>query len=285
MRPLEAGLAGLLITWTQLWAAVEAQVLLSEVMADPAGSESHDEFVELHNPSADQVVDLSAWRLGDGDELDRIVDAGQGTRLLPGGFAVVVDGSYAGHSNAYDSVRVWAIIVTIDDNAFGRGGWSNSEPERVLLFHPEGDTADGFSYDPAAGTLGHSWERAAGSGSAWSPSLLPGGTPGLPNSVDQTPAPQGVVEVEVSPDPFTERLDILCRVPEAPARLEVTVFDAEGVRVVRLMDWEPVPRESRLVWDGLDAGGRQVAPGLYVILVRSSASGRVAQRKTVVARR
>ena len=55
------------------------QILLSEVMADPAGSEHHDEFAEVLNTSHTDTLDLSGWRLGDSDELDRIVSWGGST--------------------------------------------------------------------------------------------------------------------------------------------------------------------------------------------------------------
>ena len=40
------------------------QILLSEVMADPAGSEHHDEFVEVLNTGHTDTLDLSGWRVG-----------------------------------------------------------------------------------------------------------------------------------------------------------------------------------------------------------------------------
>ncbi len=76
------------------------------------------------NTSHTDTLDLSGWRLGDSDELDRIVDAGEGPRLAPRAIAVVFDGSYPSASTTYASVRESARIVTIGDKAFGRGGWS-----------------------------------------------------------------------------------------------------------------------------------------------------------------
>ena len=147
----------LAVLWCQAPPA-QARVILSEVLADPAGSEHHEEFVELRNTGAESV-DLAGWRLGDAQELDALVDAGSGTRLAAGAFAVVVDGSYRGNSAAYDSVQRWAGILTIEDRSFGRAGWSNSAPETVLLRDARGAVADSFTYDPSAGTAGHSWER------------------------------------------------------------------------------------------------------------------------------
>jgi hypothetical protein len=124
-------------------------------MSDPAGSEHHDEFVEVWNASQTESLDLSGWFLGDGEEVDRIVTTGAGTAVGPGGLALVLDGSYAGASTTYDSVRESARIVTIEDRAFGQSGWSNSAHERVILMNAVGDTVDLFSYDPTASQATH----------------------------------------------------------------------------------------------------------------------------------
>ena len=281
-RPFLAAALLASLGW-QAWPA-HSQVILSEVMADPAGSEHHEEFVELQNTGADSV-DLSGWRLGDAEELDAIVDAGSGTRLAPGEFALVLDGSYGGNSAAYDSVRRWAGILTIEDRSFGRAGWSNSTPEVVLLRDARGGVADSFTYDPSEGIAGHSWERRDGEPPVWQASYLAGGTPGRANSVNRPAAAGGRIEIEAQPDPFGDRLELLCRLPAAPALLAVTVFDAEGRRVARLSHWRPAAIETRLAWDGRDARGRPVAPGLYVVFVQSSAGGRVVSGKRVVTRR
>lgn len=265
-------------------AEARARVILSEVLADPAGSEHHEEFVELRNEGP-APVDLAGWRIGDADELDAVVDAGSGTRLAPGEFALVVDGSYDGNSTAYDSVRIRAVILTIEDRSFGRAGWSNSSAELVLLRDSRGAVADSFTYDPSEGIAGHSWERRRGERPDWQVSHLAGGTPGRANSVDLPAAAPGRIEIEADPDPFDEGVELVCRLPAAPALLAVTVFDAEGRRVARLSEWRPAALETRLAWDGLDARGRSVAPGLYVVFAQSSAGGRVVAGKRVLTRR
>lgn len=264
-------------------APVGAQAVLSEVMSDPVGSEHHDEFVEVWNPSETDSLDLTGWLLGDGRELDRIVPSGDGTMLAPGGFALILDGSYAGASTTYDSVRESARIVTIEDRAFGQSGWSNSVHEQVVLINDVGDTVDVFSYDPTMGRPGHSWERRR-SDAGWQLSLRIGGTPGHQNSADQIPAPNGGIVLELSPDPFTERLRIVCYLPFAPALLSVAIYDAEGDLVRRLRDWEPAAFEETVEWDGRKQDGQPSAPGLYVLSVRASANGRIVHEKTVVAR-
>lgn len=263
-------------------ASAAAQVHLSEVMADPATDEHHDEFVELWNAGPD-TVDLASWSLGDADELDGIVDAGEGTRLAPGEAALVLDGSYDGASTAYESVRGSVRILTIEDRAFGRSGWSNGVPEEVRLVDPSGHVHDRMRYDPADGRPGHSWERRHAD-STWHLSWRSGGTPGRPNSIDQTPAPTGQIDLDVSPDPFVEVLRIHCVLPAAPALLSVGIYDADGRRVARLRDWDAAGLEEVITWDGHDDDARRCPPGLYVVSVRSSAGGRIVSARSVVAR-
>ena len=100
------------------------QVVLNEVMYDPDGSEHHDEFVELKNLSVDEAVNLRGWSVGDGEELDSLLDAGDGLTLGPGQLGLVLDGSYFGNSTAYEHVPTDAILLTINDRAFGKMGWS-----------------------------------------------------------------------------------------------------------------------------------------------------------------
>lgn len=59
-------------------------VVINEIMYSPISGESDDEYVELHNRSANEV-DLSDWRFTSGIDF-KIPD---GTRLGPGGYVVV----------------------------------------------------------------------------------------------------------------------------------------------------------------------------------------------------
>jgi hypothetical protein len=156
-------------------------------MFDPATSEAHDEYVEIFNLSATDSVDLTGWAIGDSIELDKIVDAGWGMTLGPRQFAVILDGSYFGNSSTYDGViPAEALIVKIDDSAFGSGGWSNSLPERVILTNARGDTVSRYRYT-LGNPQGYSDEKIdleAGDAPAnWANSRVLGGTPGAPNSV------------------------------------------------------------------------------------------------------
>jgi hypothetical protein len=165
--------------------AVRAQVVLSEVMFDPSGSEFYDEFIELQNLGP-EPVDLAGWRVGDGVETDALRPVGTGTVLRAGAFALVLDSGYGEHSSRYDPLPDGVLLLTIEDAAFGRGGLSNAEPEAVVLVSASGDTVARMTYTPgnAPGRSEEKVDPGAGDGAAnWMDARWDGGTPGRLNSV------------------------------------------------------------------------------------------------------
>lgn len=166
-----------------------AQVVISEVMFDPAGPENTDEFVELYNVSPTDTVRLEGWSLGDGTGSDALSDAGagSGTALGPRAYAVVLDPDYFAASTAYDSlIPETALVLSVSGATLGSAGLSNSKPETVTLFRPDGGIEDSVSY--STGNIpGHSDERidpdGPGEPGNWADSRLPLGSPGFRNSV------------------------------------------------------------------------------------------------------
>ncbi len=163
-----------------------AQVVFSEIMFDVPGADYDDEFVELYNCSA-SPVDLAGWQFSDSSGYDTITDAGQGTVLQPGQFAVLLDGSYFGNSTTYDTlIPPTALILSIDDNAFGSSGLSNTRGERLSLINAAGRVVAVYRYSPN-NVPGYSDEKidlcAGDDSSNWANSLRLWGTPGFKNSV------------------------------------------------------------------------------------------------------
>jgi hypothetical protein len=102
-----------------------------------------------------------------------------------------------------------------------------------------------------------------------------GGEP--PGSGPAVPPRGGVqgamVELTGSPNPFSGSVTLRLRM-ERGACVRLTVHDAAGRRVGSLLDGE-LPAGDRVVsWDGRDAAGRPLAPGVY--FVRAWADGRTA---------
>ncbi len=164
---------------------VDARVVISEVMFDPEGSEFYDEFVELQNVGT-EPVDLGGWRIGDGDEQDELVPVDGGSVLAPSAFALILDAGYFDHSTAYDPWPADALVMTIEDATFGKGGFANEHTEAVILHNASGVLIGSVTYSPgnAAGYSEEKIDPLGGDGSEnWADSRWKLGTPGRVNSV------------------------------------------------------------------------------------------------------
>ncbi|MDM7925703.1 MAG: lamin tail domain-containing protein [bacterium] len=164
-----------------------AQVVISEVMFDPAGPENADEFVELVNVSPTDTVRLEGWSLGDGTGSDLLSDAGEGISLGPAGYAVILDPDYFTSSATYDSlIPATALVLSVAGATLGSAGLSNSKPETVTLTRPDGRVEDAVAYS-IGNVPGHSDERidpdGPGGAENWADSRFLFGTPGFRNSV------------------------------------------------------------------------------------------------------
>ncbi len=274
-------LIGLFLTQT----AVSPQVVLNEVMYDPAGPEHHDEFVELKNLNEYTSVDLHGWSVGDDEELDSLVDVGDGLTLGPGQLGLVLDASYFGNSTTYEHVPTDVILLTINDRAFGKTGWSNSRKETVFLRDSAGGTVDLFIYSSQSRS-GFSWERvdSTGEGRAmWDLAFVAGGTPGAINSRELIHVPQQL-ELEADPNPFVRELAIRLSLPARSGLANLWLFDIEGTRVREILNGDDVSTHGEFLWDGKDKNGREVPPGRYIVYVEVNVRGVVQQKKIVVVR-
>lgn len=179
-------LSRILFTIIILFQIASAQVILTEVMFDADTLESYNEFVEIYNLNS-FTVDLSGWQIGDSAEIDLITDAGNGLMLQSGQYGIILDPGYFSNSTSYDSlIPPEAVILTIDDGSFGSFGFSNTQPEFVLLVDSNGDTVQIYQYS-LDNTPGHSDEKVilsqGNSPQNWGNSTDLKGTPGFKNSV------------------------------------------------------------------------------------------------------
>ncbi|MFQ5771757.1 MAG: lamin tail domain-containing protein, partial [bacterium] len=166
---------------------VPAQVVLSEIMFDPLGNDTHDEFIEIVNLSESISVNLSNWQISDGEGFDTIIEFNEGIVLNPKQFGIILDPSYFENSNTYDNlIPESSLILTIDNSTFGSRGLSNSTPETVSLIKSTGEIASQYTYS-LGNDMGYSDEKidlaGANSPENWANSQVLFGTPGRPNSV------------------------------------------------------------------------------------------------------
>jgi hypothetical protein len=110
--------------------AAAGELVISELMTNPeAVRDDAGEWFELHNPSADQALDLDGCTLQDGGAAARPL-AGS-LRIGPGGFAVIARSEQAGFTpdrimsfslaNSADSLALACGGVEIDRVAYGAG--------------------------------------------------------------------------------------------------------------------------------------------------------------------
>ena len=248
-------------------------IAITEVMYDPQNGAA-GEYVELLNRTADQIFDLRALTVddgdGDGDPLSR-----EPAVLLPGEhLAVVRDadgfrqsfpeapsveaGSVIGLSNSGEAVVVRASGVAID-SVFYDPAW-----HRVEL-----DDATGIALerrDPAG---------PSNAASNWSSSLAEaGGTPSAPNSVSAGGAPvERDAGLTVAPSPFApirgQAAAITVTLGTEGGLVRARIYDGGGRLVRELERGRLVGGEATLVWDGTGDDGRPLRAGIYVVLAES----------------
>ncbi len=183
-----------------------AQIVLSEIMFRAPVSEAYEEFIELHNASATDSVDLSAYRVGDQSELDGLVDCGHGFLLPPKSFALILNPDYWGGSTIYDAVMDQeALLLTIDDGSFGSNGLRNSPPDTVRVADQNGIVIASYAYSPD-NLNGYSDEKIrlddGDSPDNWANSLTYLGTPGFVNSVQPPGLDLAVIRIAAEPSPL-----------------------------------------------------------------------------------
>lgn len=166
--------------------ATQAQVILTEIMFDPLGSESTDEFIEIYN-SGQTLVNLSGFAIGD-QTIQELLNFPDGISILqPGQYAVIFDLDYFEQSGFYDAfIPDSALIVAVQDRTLGSGGLLNSQPETIILLDASNDTIAVYKYSPG-NSPGYSDEKidllGGDAAENWGDSKKLHGTPGTRNSI------------------------------------------------------------------------------------------------------
>ncbi len=217
-------------------ASAESPIVLSEVMFNPSGNESLNEYVEIFNTSNIDAVDIEGWTVGDSLRDDEIVETDEGTVLEPRQFGLILDSSYlSDESRVYDPLPEDALILSIDGRAFGSRGLSNSKGT-VILKGRDGAVVASYTYT-SENRDGHSDEKidleGEDSSDNWRDSRISGGTPGATNSVDmdfivEIVRPDQVVINEIMfdpPDGQSEWVELFNRSDEGADLLLWTLAD------------------------------------------------------------
>jgi hypothetical protein len=156
-------------------------VYITEVLANPAGKELDQEFVEIHNGS-DEYVSLEGWVVA--DQLDGGGDLLPAETLAPGQFGLIVGQRYDPFDGADPQPEPDALILRLDSSLASNGLSNSGEP--VYLFDAQGRLVSAYRPVGDGGADGVSIERVVpqpcGPATAWKPNEAQSATPGGPNS-------------------------------------------------------------------------------------------------------
>jgi hypothetical protein len=104
---------------------------------------------------------------------------------------------------------------------------------------------------------------------------------GIGTSLDAGSGPRGRFSLEVKPNPARAGTSFVIEL-DRPAPVRVRVLDVRGRSIRRFEDTAAVAGSRTLRWDGLDAAGRRVPAGMYIVMLE--ADGRTLTRRLSLVR-
>ncbi|MCK9212806.1 MAG: lamin tail domain-containing protein, partial [Ignavibacteriaceae bacterium] len=180
----------------------DSAIIFSEIMFNP--NSGNNEFIELYNTSETDSIDLANIKIKYyTSNSDGLVSTGNGTKLPPNGFAIIVEGDYDLVNGIYKNlIPSSALILKISDNSFGTSGMANSTDRELRLISSAGDTLETYLYSSSNGT-GMSDEKKIlnkdNSPVNWGNALQTNGTPGFKNSVTPLSLDLSITSISFSP--------------------------------------------------------------------------------------
>jgi hypothetical protein len=243
------------------------------------------EFIELLN-TTHRSIDVSGWSIRDGlsskGDSRQFTVAGRDHLLGPDEFFLIVSDSTL--FAQYPSLEEAAAGVFVPG---GVGLGLNNSGDSIVLCDPSGGSVDSLHYDASWHNpsflehRGRSLEKLApflpsGDARNWSTCVDPAGaTPGKPNSL-YTPVPPRQSYLAFSPNPFSPdndgRDDFVIVHYDVPVRTDavsVTVYDARGRLIRRLLTAEASAYGGEVVWDGRDDEQGLARVGMYIVVLEA----------------
>ena len=173
--------------------AAHAQIVISEALFDPAGSDTHSEWIEIYN-LGDTVIDISKWKIAAGSSPAKHPfnsppkNGGTGT-------STIAARSYAIIARDAASVAPQFPNVSVIDSAFNLPNPKKGIESTVLLFDASNAPVDTFSYSVCEKNSGDSAQRSSLPSGTVECAPATGGSPYVPKPVSKTPAQRTAVSV------------------------------------------------------------------------------------------
>ncbi|MBT8379091.1 MAG: lamin tail domain-containing protein [Ignavibacteria bacterium] len=192
-------------------AQTDSTLILSEVMFYPQSGPN--EFIELYNYSDTESINVDSFKIKySTSSPDIIIEAGEGTILPPNSYAIILEGDYPFGSGIYDGlIPPEALILKINNNAFGSSGMANTSDRPIWLLNSVDDTLEAYFYS-ANNSQSRSDEKIElikdSSQSNWANALIDDGSPGFKNSVAPIEFDLQMAELVLTPATLFEGDDV-----------------------------------------------------------------------------
>ncbi|MBI5727542.1 MAG: lamin tail domain-containing protein, partial [Ignavibacteriales bacterium] len=124
----------------------------------PSGN---NEYIEIHNLSNTATIDLAGYAIQyETNAFDFIRTTGKGTKLLPRAYAIILEGDYDSLNGIYNAaIPAAALILKINNNAFGSNGMANNADRKIALIRPDSSIIESYIYSAQNNALGISDEK------------------------------------------------------------------------------------------------------------------------------
>lgn len=267
-----------------------AQVVISEIMYDPAGTDTGNEWVEIFNASG-SAVDITGWKINDGSNHvfnEPPENGSKGSMSIPSGGYLILASDASLFANAYPSAS------NVIDTVLAM----NNTGDTVSLVNADGTTVDTVSYIESSGAAGdgNSLHRgSAGSGTLIPASPTPSTGTLVASASSNTSTAQSATttsqqtQTQSSSSGYTFESNMLAFAGEDRAVIvgADTIFEAKAATKAG----EPMgPLGVRFVWnfgDGKAIEGSRVLhafahPGRYVVTLNASADTHSATDRVIV---
>ena len=145
--------------------------------------------------------------------------------------------------------------VILEQTSAGDPGWHQRRFDLAALL-------------PAATTIQLQFEVTDGGSGSLVEAALDDVVLRIKRTTDSAAVPSAPGALAVYPNPFNPTTTVSLAIPAAgPVRIDI--YDTKGRLVRRLLDTHLAEGPHRVVWDGRDTAGRQLASGVYLLQLRS----------------
>ncbi|MGM0626051.1 MAG: lamin tail domain-containing protein [Bacteroidota bacterium] len=272
-------------------------VVINEILFNPRDGGS--DYVELYNRS-DKFIDLRDLRMATRDDSLRIenleIITDKGFLLFPGDYVVLSENTGAVNQQYY--CKYPEQLLQVDDLP----AYANAEGDVVLCL-PNMDVIDEVVYNEdmhfkllrsvdGVSLERINYDRPASDEDNWHSAAenVGFGTPTYENSQYQS-SPTTESMFEITPETFSpdndgyqDVLNISYKMDNPGYVLSISVYDAKGHPVRKLVENELLGMEGLITWDGLNENGQHPGRGIYILLFDyfDVEGNRHQEKKTVV---